>query len=69
MSYVPPPEVTQASSTNVARLFGANASLYPDRTALIEGERQRLIPFALHSTVSEVDLAGGILRVDWHPDD
>ncbi len=36
---------------------------------VVRGERERLIPFAPGQTVAEVDLAAGLIRVDWDPDD
>jgi 16S rRNA processing protein RimM len=47
----------------VARVFetGANDVL------VVEGERERLIPF-IADVVREVDLAGGVIRVDWAAD-
>jgi 16S rRNA processing protein RimM len=35
---------------------------------VVEGERERLLPFVLGQVVREVDLAGGVIRVDWDPD-
>jgi len=34
----------------------------------VVGERERLIPFVLDQVVTEVDLEGGLLRVDWDPE-
>jgi 16S rRNA processing protein RimM len=34
---------------------------------VVEGERERLIPFVLEKVVLEVDLERGVLRVDWDP--
>jgi len=36
---------------------------------VIEGERQRLVPFILESVVKRVDLSSGLLIVDWERDD
>lgn len=36
---------------------------------VVEGERQRLIPWVRERYVIAVDLDGGRLEVDWHPDD
>ena len=33
------------------------------------GDVERLIPFLLGTVVRSVDIAGGIIVVDWHPDD
>lgn len=35
---------------------------------VVEGERQRLIPFVPGAVVVDVDLHGGVLTVDWEPD-
>ena len=35
---------------------------------VVSGERERLIPFVPHEVVLEVDLAAGIVRVDWDPE-
>lgn len=35
---------------------------------VVKGERQRLIPFVLEHIVKEVDIKGGVMRVDWDPD-
>lgn len=34
---------------------------------VVQGERERLIPFLRGSVVVEVDLAAGVMRVDWDP--
>lgn len=36
---------------------------------VLRGERERLIPFVQGQVVLEVDIAGGRMQVDWHPDD
>ena len=36
---------------------------------VVEGERQRLIPFVPERYVLRVDLTGGQIVVDWHADD
>lgn len=48
---------------NVARVFetGANDVL------VVEGERERLLPF-IESVVRKVDVAGGMIIVDWDAD-
>lgn len=48
----------------VERLFetGANDVL------VVQGERERLIPFVQGPIVHEVDLEAGIIRVDWDPE-
>ena len=53
-----------ANLGRVARLLetGANDVL------VIEGERERLIPFVLGDVVLDVDLAAGAIRVDWDPE-
>ena len=35
---------------------------------VVEGERQRLIPFVLERVVQKVDLDGGLVVVDWDSD-
>jgi 16S rRNA processing protein RimM len=35
---------------------------------VIEGERQRLIPFVRGAVVKDIDLDRGVMRVDWSPD-
>ena len=35
---------------------------------VVDGERERLIPFVLREVVEHVDLAAGTMRVDWDPD-
>lgn len=49
----------------VAKLMetGANDVL------VVEGDRQRLIPFVLDVYVAEVDLNQGTISVDWHSED
>jgi 16S rRNA processing protein RimM len=34
---------------------------------VVQGERERLLPY-VEQVIHEVDLAGGVLRVDWDPD-
>lgn len=48
----------------VARLMetGANDVL------VVRGERERLVPYLPERVVLEVDLEGGVIRVDWDPD-
>lgn len=48
----------------VSHLFdtGANDVL------VVRGERERLIPFVWDDVVRDVDLAAGLIRVDWDPD-
>ena len=36
---------------------------------VLRGERERLVPFVQGRVVLEVDIAGGRMQVDWHPDD
>ena len=36
---------------------------------VIEGERERLVPFVQGRFVKQVDLAGGVIVVDWDPED
>lgn len=35
---------------------------------VVRGERERLIPFLRPDVVQAVDLAGGVIRVDWDPE-
>ncbi len=35
---------------------------------VVDGERERLIPFVLQEVVEQIDLAAGTMRVDWDPD-
>lgn len=35
---------------------------------VVQGDRERLIPFLRSSVVVEVDLAAGVMRVDWDPE-
>lgn len=35
---------------------------------VVKGERQRLIPYVQGPIVKEVDIEGGLIRVDWSPD-
>jgi 16S rRNA processing protein RimM len=35
---------------------------------VVVGDRERLIPFTVGHTVRDVDLKGGLIRVDWDPD-
>ncbi len=35
---------------------------------VIEGEKERLIPFVADEVVLDVDVAGGVIRVDWEWD-
>jgi 16S rRNA processing protein RimM len=35
---------------------------------VVAGERERLIPFLEDEVITEIDLKGGVMRVDWDPD-
>ena len=35
---------------------------------VVEGDRQRLIPFVMHRVVREIDMQRGVIVVDWDPD-
>jgi 16S rRNA processing protein RimM len=35
---------------------------------VVQGERERLLPLVLGTVVLDVDLAQGLMRVDWDPD-
>ncbi len=48
----------------VVRLFETGAN----DVVVVAGERERLIPFIAGDVIVEVDLAGGVMRVDWDPD-
>lgn len=49
----------------VSHLFATGAN---DVLVAIEGERERLIPFITDEVVKRVDLAAGLIVVDWDPD-
>lgn len=36
---------------------------------VLEGDRQRMVPFALGAVIRDVNLETGRVRVNWHPDD
>jgi len=48
----------------VGRLFATAAN----DVMVVEGERERLVPFLWGRVVREVDLELGRIRVDWEPD-
>lgn len=35
---------------------------------VVQGDRERLVPYVWQQVVREVDLAAGVMRVDWDPD-
>jgi 16S rRNA processing protein RimM len=35
---------------------------------IVQGDRERLIPFVLEQVILEVDLERGRIRVDWDPE-
>jgi len=35
---------------------------------VVKGDRERLVPYIWQQVVREVDLVGGVMRVDWDPD-
>jgi 16S rRNA processing protein RimM len=35
---------------------------------VVQGDRERLIPYIWEQVVREVDLEAGLMRVDWDPD-
>ncbi|MDZ7810326.1 MAG: ribosome maturation factor RimM [Arhodomonas sp.] len=41
----------------------------PTDVLVVSGERERLIPFVPEEYVTRVDLAAGLLEVDWDPED
>ncbi len=55
-------EGTALGCVNHLMATGANDVL------VVEGERQRLIPFVTGHIVKDVDLVGGVIRVDWQAD-
>jgi 16S rRNA processing protein RimM len=48
----------------IARLFETGAN----DVIVVAGERERLLPYVWQQVVREVDLAAGVMRVDWDPD-
>lgn len=49
---------------HIERLFETGAN----DVIVVRGERERLIPYIWQQVVREVDLARGLMRVDWDPD-
>ena len=47
----------------VARLFETGAN----DVVVVAGERERLIPFITGDVIVEIDLAEGVMQVDWDP--
>jgi 16S rRNA processing protein RimM len=48
----------------IAQLFETGAN----DVIVVEGERERLVPYIWPQVVREVDLDDGVMRVDWDPD-
>lgn len=48
----------------IERLFETGAN----DVIVVNGERERLVPYIWRQVVSDVDLAAGVMRVDWDPD-
>lgn len=48
----------------VSHLFATGAN----DVLVVQGERERLLPFLTDSVIRDVDLSGGIIRVDWDPE-
>jgi 16S rRNA processing protein RimM len=48
----------------IARLFETGAN----DVIVVEGKRERLLPYVWQQVVREVDLGAGVMRVDWDPD-
>ncbi len=48
----------------VSHLFATGAN----DVLVIEGDRERLVPFVLDEIVERVDLQQGVIEVDWDPD-
>lgn len=49
----------------VSKLFRTGAN----DVMVVEGDRQRLVPFVLETFVRQVDFDAGVIRVDWNPED
>lgn len=48
----------------IERLFETGAN----DVIVVQGDRERLIPYLWSQVVREIDLAAGVMRVDWDPD-
>jgi 16S rRNA processing protein RimM len=48
----------------VSHLFATGAN----DVLVVQGERERLLPFVWDDVVKDVDFAGKVIRVDWDPD-
>jgi 16S rRNA processing protein RimM len=48
----------------IAQLFETGAN----DVIVVQGDRERLIPYIWQQVVRDVDLAAGEMRVDWDPD-
>ncbi|MGB5832227.1 MAG: ribosome maturation factor RimM, partial [Thiohalocapsa sp.] len=48
----------------VSHLFATGAN----DVLVVEGDRERLLPFLWDDVVKDVDFCGGMIRVDWDPD-
>ena len=59
--------VVSAAGQELGRVAGLMATGAND-VLVVQGERERLIPFLPGSVVQEVDLAARRVRVDWDPD-
>jgi len=55
---------TGAELGRVSQLFATGAN----DVLVVRGERERLLPFVWNRVILEVDLEGGLIRVDWDPD-
>jgi 16S rRNA processing protein RimM len=59
--------VVNAAGVALGRVLGIMETGAND-VLVVEGERERLLPF-IADVVREVDIAGGVIRVDWAADD
>jgi 16S rRNA processing protein RimM len=53
-----------ASLGRVSRLFETGAN----DVMVVDGDRERLLPFVWDQVIKEVDFGSGVVRVDWDPD-
>lgn len=53
-----------AALGTVSHLFATGSN----DVLVVKGERERLIPFVREDVVKEIDLAGGVIVVDWDPE-
>jgi 16S rRNA processing protein RimM len=60
-------DVQLAGGRSLGRVEGLMATGAND-VLVVEGERERLIPFIHGQVIKHVDLAAGVIQVDWDPD-